>query len=282
MIRQQASGAAVKLRTRALRALTRAVASGVLPDGVGHGRLAAVEAILGRGEVHVLGGLGVRRRLSAAHFPYWGPHAYGILSGQHEPMVQEALRRSVAPGMTVFDVGSDIGFFSILSAGLAGPAGRVEAFEPVAASAEAVAVNAALNGFENVSVHRVAVSDHAGRETLLVQVEHSWSHLVDRGPHANTRERIPVEVISLDERIAAGALPPPDVVKIDVEGSEGAVLRGLSRTLRTRPVVVICELHETNAEVLELLDGAGYRAENLDGPGPVLDAGPVHILARPG
>jgi len=46
-----------------------------------------------RGEVQVLGGLAVRRRLSAAHFPYLGPHGYAILTGQHETMVQEVLLR---------------------------------------------------------------------------------------------------------------------------------------------------------------------------------------------
>jgi FkbM family methyltransferase len=268
MIGRTLYDARVKLRTRAFRALMRSDAL----------RKAPLRAILARGEVHVLGGLGVRRRLSAAHFPLWGPHARAILSGEHELMVQEALRRSVAPGMTVFDIGADIGFFSILSAGLAGPSGRVLAFEPVAASAEAVRVNAALNGLRNVSVHRVAVSDHDGRETLLVKG--AWSHLSDRAPHAAAVERVDVELVALDEQIAGGALPAPDVIKIDVEGSEGAVLRGLQHTLSSRPVVVICELHETNAEVLELLRRVGYSVENLDGTEPVLDAGPIHILAR--
>lgn len=278
MIRHHLHDAGIKLRTRAFRALMR---SDVLRTAHARGRLTQLQAILARGEVHVLGGLGVRRRLSAPHFPFWGPHAYAILTGEHELMVQEALRRTVAPGMTVFDVGADIGFFSVLSAGLVGPAGRVEAFEPVAASADAVRANAALNGLENVSVHRVAVSDHDGSETLLVQAEHSWSHLLDRAPHASADERVSVQLISLDERIAQGVLPAPDVVKIDVEGSEGAVLRGLSRTLRTHPVAVICELHETNAEVVDVLTNVGYSIENLDGTEPVLDAGPIHILARP-
>ena len=280
MTRQQIHDTGVKLRTRAFWALLRLPSFDALRSNQRR-RIASVDAILGRGELQILGGLGVGRRLSAAHFPYLGPHGYAILTGQHEPMVQEALRRSVAPGMTIFDIGADVGFFSILSAGLAGPTGRVEAFEPVPASAEAVRINAALNGFENVSVHRVALSDHESRETLLVVADHSWSHLSDRGNHVDTRERIEVQLICLDEQIAQGALPAPDVVKIDVEGSEGAVLRGLSRTLRSRPVVVICELHETNAEVAELLASLDYSMENLDGTEPVLDAGPVHILARP-
>jgi FkbM family methyltransferase len=150
----------------------------------------------------------------------------------------------------------------------------------VAASAAAVRANAALNGFDWIRVHEVAVGEAAGGGELLVTGERSWSHLADRGWHAGTRERVQVAVVALDELIGSGNLPPPDVVKIDVEGSEVAVLRGLCGTLRDRDVVVICELHETNAEVLGLLESLGYEAENLDGVEPVATAGPVHLLAR--
>jgi len=70
------------------------------------------------------------------------------------------------------------------------------------------------------------------------------------------------------------------VIKVDVEGSEGAVLRGLTETLRRHRPVVICELHETNHEVAELLRAAGYSLENLDGTAPIEAAGVAHVLAR--
>jgi FkbM family methyltransferase len=271
------------IRTRFYAALTRVGPSSVAELGRRPaGRLAVrcAGALFAGGTVTITAGAAGRLLLDSGHLPFEHPLGYGIVRGVVEPSVQEALRRSVAPGMTVFDVGADIGFFSILAARLTGPGGRVEAFEPVPSSAQAVRANAALNRFANITVHEVAVADHEAREELLVQNISSQSHLAERGPHASTRERALVEVICLDERIARGELPAPDVVKIDVEGSEVAVLRGLRRTLLARPPVVICELHETNREIVELLGEIGYEVENLDGTAPVLDAGPVHILAR--
>jgi FkbM family methyltransferase len=248
------------------------------------GRIALwlAERLLRGGSVTVAGGAAARLLLSSDHLPLGHSQGYGLVRGVLEPSVQEALRRHVGPGAVVFDVGADIGFFSLLSARLAGPSGRVEAFEPVPASAAAVTANARLNGFgERITVHQVAVSDHEGCATLLLGVDRTWSHLSERGLSPSARTPIDVRVIRLDDRIAAGELPLPDVVKLDVEGSEIAVLGGLSRTLRAHRPVVICELHETNGEVVALLSDHGYTVENLDGTAPVLDAGAVHVLGRP-
>jgi FkbM family methyltransferase len=237
--------------------------------------------VLARGYVKVPGGAAGGLLLATDHLPIGHNQGWGLVRGVLEPGVQEALRRHIRPGDTVYDIGANIGFFAILGARLAGPEGRVEAFEPVPASAAAVRANAELNGLATVSVHQMAVGSSGGSATLLVPDEHSWSHLADRGWHPGTREQMEVPVIALDEEIAGGRLPPPDVIKIDVEGSEIAVLEGFRETLRTRPVTVICELHETNAEVLSLFGWLGYSIENLDGPEPVASAGAIHVLARP-
>jgi FkbM family methyltransferase len=197
-----------------------------------------------------------------------------------EPSVQEALRRHVAPGAVVYDVGANIGFFSLLAASLVGPTGRVEAFEPMPSSAEAIRANATLNGLDTIRVHQVAVADRSGLQTLLLHSEDSESHLADRGRHRAITGELAVDVIALDEHIENGLVPIPDVIKIDVEGSEIAVIRGLERTLHLRDVTIVCELHETNHEVAHLLTDLGYAFHNLDGTAPVEDAGPVHLLAH--
>jgi FkbM family methyltransferase len=242
--------------------------------------LRLLEAAAGAGPVRVSTGIGEGLLLDGGALALRHVQAHGLVRGALEPGVQEALRRCVAPGDAVCDVGANLGFFTLIAARLTGPAGRVHAFEPSAPEAETCRRNARLNGFAQVEVHHAAVGDRDGRAPFLLVDERSWSHLADRGGHARTVGTVEVAVRALDG-MDWGAAGPPRVVKIDVEGSEIAVLHGMRELLRTVRPAVICELHETNAEVADVLEEAGYALENLDGPEPVRDAGPTHVLARP-
>ena len=211
----------------------------------------------------------ILRGLPAEHIQAWE-----MVRGVVEVPVQEAFRRHVGPGTVVWDVGANVGYFSLLAARLGG---HVHAFEPVPESAARLRGNVAANGLEDrVEVHEAAVGATAGRQPFLVVRDASWSHLADRGRHKATREERDVEVVRLDDL----DLPPPDLVKIDVEGSEVAVLDGAARVLREHRPVLVVELHETNDEVCDRLEAAGYALENLDGPVPPREAGPIHVLAR--
>jgi FkbM family methyltransferase len=273
----------IQARTYAYRAVTnvdaarlRALRAGTLsrvPFALG-------ERVLRRGSVAVAEGPARGLLLSARDLPLDHVQGFGLVRGLLEVPVQEALRRAVAEDGVVFDVGANLGFFSLLAARLAGPGGRVEAFEPVPESAEAARGNAALNGLDQIRVHQVAVGERAGTGELLLTGEVSWSHLADRGWHSDTRALVEVETVCLDEQVTSGALPAPDVIKIDVEGSELAVLRGATEILRAHRPAVICELHETNREFAELMGEAGYEVVNLEGAVPVSEAGATRVLAR--
>jgi FkbM family methyltransferase len=240
--------------------------------------LRAVQSLLGGGSIHVRGGAGFGLLLSTDHLPVDHVQGYGLVRGVLEPEVQEALRRHVAPGSVVFDIGANIGFFSLLSASLTGPSGRVEAFEPVPSSGAAVLANSSLNSFSNVRLHTVAVADQPGEARLCVPMDPSWAHLNLHGPHPNTDFELSVPLISIDGEIAEGHLPVPSVVKIDVEGHEVAVLRGMRDTLAAHQPVIICELHESNRELLSLAEELGYEVVNLQGTVAVAEAGPIHVL----
>jgi FkbM family methyltransferase len=233
-----------------------------------------------RAPVPVAGGLAHLLRVSTADLPLDHAHAGLIVRGTLEPPVQEALRRLLAPGAVFYDVGANIGFFTILGARLVGPQGRVVAFEPVPACARAVARNIAINGFENADVREQAVGAAGGRERLLVVGEASWSHLASTGRHADVRDELDVAVVAIDDLVGAGAIPPPDVVKIDTEGAELQALAGMRATIERHRPAIVCELHDTNEPFAALMDELGYTTTNLDGPAPVATAGPVHALAQ--
>jgi FkbM family methyltransferase len=235
----------------------------------------------GRAPVPIAGGLGHLLYVSTADLPLDHAHAGLIVRGTLEPPVQEALRRLIAPGAVFYDIGANVGFFTILGARLVGPQGRVVAFEPVPACARAVASNIALNGFAHAEIREAAVGARSGRDQLLVVGEASWSHLASTGRHADVRDEIDVAVVSIDELVAAGEIPPPDVMKIDTEGAELQAIAGMRATIEAHRPAIVCELHDTNEAFCALMDEIGYTTTNLDGPEPVLSAGPVHALAQP-
>jgi FkbM family methyltransferase len=236
--------------------------------------------LLQRGDLAVLHGLAEGLRFPVRAVPTGHPHTRLLLLGDLEVPMQEALHRTVAPGSTVFDVGANIGFFSVLAGRLTGPGGRVVGFEPVPDVAQLARAAVARNGMAgHVAIRAQAVGATAGVEQLHVVGEASWSHLASRGRHPDTVATIDVEVVTLDGLLDAG--PAPDVVKLDVEGAEVDAFRGATRLLEEHRPTLIVELHETNAEVADLLEDAGYALENLDGPEPVREAGPIRILARP-
>ena len=142
--------------------------------------------------------------------------------------------------------------------------------------------NVALNDFgDRVAVREQAVAGAAGRAEFLIVGEPTWSHLAERGHRPQTVDTVEVDVVVLDDLVASGELPAPDVVKLNIEGYEEVdALRGMRNVLSEHRPALVIELHETNADVLELLGEAGYRAENLDSAEPIATAGPVHLLAR--
>lgn len=247
---------------RMLRPMVRALESGVLRIPQGHA-----------------GGLA----MDLSYLPISHAHLGSIAFGNLESEVQEAMIRHLGRGGVFYDIGANLGFFALLGAHLAGlQEGHVYAFEAAPENAAAIARNVQLNALPNVTVIAKAVSDHTGRGRLQVVDDQSWSKLEEYGPHPFTEEVIEVELVAIDDLLAAGELRPPTVVKIDVEGAELAVLQGMRATIAQHQPAIICELHDTHQEFLTLIGELGYRAINLSGATPLQEAGPsAHALALP-
>jgi FkbM family methyltransferase len=210
-------------------------------------------------------------------------HLGSIAGGNLESAVQEAMVRHLGRGGVFYDIGANLGFFSLLGAHLCGlDDGRVIAFEAAPDNAEAIRVNAALNRVPNVEVLCAAVSDRSGLGRLQVVDDQSWSKLVQYGEHPFTEAIIDVRCVTVDELVASGRIPPPTVVKIDVEGAELAVLAGMRETIAAHRPAIICELHDTHAAFVAAVEACGYRAINLEGTVPVRETGAsAHALALP-
>jgi FkbM family methyltransferase len=208
-----------------------------------------------------------------------------------EAPVEDAFLALLKPGDVVYDVGANIGWYTLLAARAVGDTGAVIAFEPTVRNAAILQENAATNKLVNVTVIPAAVSDEDGWATFINQGSlQGRLRKDDSEAQAKRRARqlqrptssSVVPVLSLDSWIAASGRRPPNVLKIDVEGAEAGVLRGMSDTLRSAGPTLIIELHATQTEVADVLDSVGYEHAPIDYDGPTRE-GPwwAHILARP-
>jgi FkbM family methyltransferase len=208
--------------------------------------------------------------------------AVAFATGTAERPLQDALEREVKTGATFFDVGANVGFVTILAARLVGPSGRVVAFEPVPENVAAIRENLALNGIDWVDVRQTAVGRAAGSASFIVSDVSAFSRLASVNVPSGARESIEVVVSSIDELMSAGGLPAPDVVKIDIEGAELEAIEGMRHTLGEHRPVLLCEVHDCNAEYVELMGSLGYATINLDEEVPVeFGHRNAHTLARP-
>jgi FkbM family methyltransferase len=203
------------------------------------------------------------------------------VSGRTELPVQRALERLVERGSVFFDIGANVGFFTLLGARLVGPSGRVVAFEPHPENVEKLRRNVELNSFSNVEIVACAVSDLTGHGML--DARHAATAVLLSPSNADSDEALArVETMSLDDFLAARPELDPGVVKIDAEGHEVEIVRGMLETLRRTPIVLVCEMHRRDREFAQAVEAAGYCMVALDGtPHPAGSASFAHVLAAP-
>lgn len=181
------------------------------------------------------------------------------------------------PGDVVADIGAAWGMFTARLAQLAGPAGRVHAFEPNPAYSPSLDPIADV---PNVVLHRVALSDRRGAGELHVP-RHEGAALPALGsvspPRRGEYRSLPIETTTLDAALGSDARLLA-FVKCDVEGHELAVLRGAAGTFEQARPTLLIELEHRHAghlvqETLELLAAWGYDGQAIgpDGPMPLDD-----------
>ena len=168
-----------------------------------------------------------------------------LLAGAaHDPHVRAALRERLREGDVVIDVGANIGSVALLAASLVGADGRVVAVEPIAANRVLLARSAQYAGFRHVDVVAAAAADRDGDIVLRTHPTTSNSATPEAsGERLSAPDGASVRVPARALDGLLGDLPRLDLVKIDVEGMEPLVVRGMATLLgRFRPAV-LTEFH---------------------------------------
>jgi FkbM family methyltransferase len=203
-----------------------------------------------------------------------------LTEGTWESWIADRFEQTLRPGATVIEVGANVGFYTLLGASLIGPTGRYYAFEANPHIARLLGWSVDINGLRDrvTIINKAAYSD---RRTIDF-------HVLERYPgsssiHAFSSELleqvqdqvqvVQVEAVPLDELYADDSFTV-DLIKIDAEGSEPHVFRGMERLLRrSKDVKIICEFDpgmisaaEDPRQFVEFLQGFGFRFWRIENP----------------
>jgi FkbM family methyltransferase len=194
------------------------------------------------------------------------PEDKGIWTGTYEQMFASRLAAAVRAGSVAYDIGSWHGFFAGVMA--AQGASVVHVFEPLPANADRIRQLIALNPERNIALHACALGDRDTELDLMVMPETSMAKLEHSKFQAGlpSTSRVRVSVRSVDSMVGSGEIPPPGLMKIDVEGAELMVLQGAAETLRRHHPRIFAEIHSSEllAQCTSLLRSDGYSIESLD------------------
>jgi len=182
---------------------------------------------------------GLQRRFVVEFDPVWRWIGKGI----REPGVLRFANDRIRKGNTVLDVGAHVGEWTLLFSELVGESGRVIAFEPDPVARASLEKNLRMNGISNVQVEEKGVSDKAGKALLAAERFGSGlSSIVPPQGRAKDHRVVEVETTTLDQYCETQGISP-GWIKIDAEGAEPLILRGMRRLIRTVHPSVILEFH---------------------------------------
>jgi FkbM family methyltransferase len=196
-----------------------------------------------------------------------GSSIHGCWLGSYEYGVQQCFGELIKSGDIVFDIGANVGFYTLLASVLVGPTGKVFSFEPVRRNIVYLRKHLQLNSIRNVSVVECAISDRSG------------TALFDEGPSSSmgclsAMGSLSVATATLDELFSSAEISAPNYIKIDVEGAEAQVLAGAKRLLEDFHPTLFLSTHgiEPHTQCCRFLNDLGYEVSAVDKKSSIEDA----------
>lgn len=209
--------------------------------------------------------------------------------GTYEVPIQNIFAQHLKTGDVFYDIGSNVGFFSIIAAKLVGDKGKVYAFEPGSENAKSIRHNAQLNNFSQIEVIEKAVSSNSGQGQLLLATYAGGHALATADAPPDLAGEVTVDLVSIDDLIAQNKIEPPNFVKVDVEGAELDVLKGMTETIKTYQPTIIYEVDDGDRtayerkyqELADFLKSFNYRVTQTENSYDTIDWCVGHAIATP-
>ncbi len=206
-----------------------------------------------------------------------------VAYGTHDPEEYDLIMSLVRPGMTVLDIGANIGIYTVLCARLVGPEGRVYAFEPEPGTYALLSTNLEANHVSNTVAVAAALSDREGTATLYRDRWNAGGHtLLEDNITTQSQGSVQIETHTMDGYFG-GKDVVADFIKMDAQGFEGHVVRGGKEFLqRGTPTLLmefwpegLCNAGTDPERLLRELSDLGYRLVSPEGAEDPRDSGEV-------
>ncbi len=169
-----------------------------------------------------------------------------FIHGFYEKPETEFWKNATQNKMTIFDIGANVGYFSLLASKRILASGVIYAFEPVSYTYNRAKINIELNGIKNILLNKLALTDSDKQLTLNIGNEENWGmSSINATGNLSLKSEI-VSATSVDKFVIANNITQIDLVKIDVEGCELFTLKGMENTIdKMQPVILIEVLDDT-------------------------------------
>jgi len=185
--------------------------------------------------------------------------------GFREPFATKAFHEELSRGDVVVDIGANIGYYVLLEAMLVGKEGRVYAIEPVPQNVDLLKKNIKLNNYSNVEVFQLAIGNENKKDLIYLSSKRNCGSMIKKAVMSTYKDEMLVKVVSLDKFLENK--PFPDLIRMDVEGYEIKIIRGMKKILESnKPLKIFVEIHPNimkgkTKDFLNILKNFGFQAK---------------------
>jgi FkbM family methyltransferase len=204
---------------------------------------------------------GLRWIYDAGYAQYW--------MGTYEKEITDQFLRYVKKNYIVYDLGANIGYYTLIASKSVGKNGKVYAFEPLPPNITYLRKHVELNGLNNVHIYECAVSNETGKTLLTNCANNVANSICINSPMFQFGKSIEVAVAKLDDLILNGEINPPQLIKMDVEGAEFNALRGSQKILKAYHPTIFLSTHNCHnkgghKKCCDFLTAMGYSLNYLN------------------
>lgn len=179
----------------------------------------------------------------------------------HEPVATSLIKKSIKKGMTIVDIGANIGYYVLAESQLIGSEGRIIAIEPNKKNVELLKLTVKENNLKNIKIIEAAIGDYDRNGKLYLSNRASNCHSLISSYDKNKNEYQIVKVYKLDTLIKKLNIPV-HLVRMDIEGYEAQAINGMSKILKKYKPILVIELHYDAIGIKAIIKLLGVLKQN--------------------